>query len=85
MTTDTATDTVATVVEAVNSETDTFAQESSKTLLTAAASTAAVVIGAIVLTKAYNKVTEFRTNRAAKKIEEQVHVVTDMPETETVN
>ena len=81
----TATDVIDAVTDVVDSDTASFAQESSKTLLTAAASTAAVVVGAIVLAKGYEKVAEFRAARAAKKAEEQVHVVTDMPETETVN
>ena len=81
MTTDTATDAINAVAETVDSEDISFASESSKTLLTAAASTAAVVVGAVVLAKAYEKFSEFRINRAMKKIDEQVHVVTDIPET----
>jgi len=42
------------------------------------------VVGAVVLAKGYEKFTEFRVNRAMKKVAETVHVVTDAPETETV-
>lgn len=82
--TNTDTDTIAVDAEVVDSETNAFAKESSKTLITAAISTVGVVVGAVVLAKAYDKVAEFRVNRAAKKVAEEVHVVTDMPENETV-
>lgn len=78
----TATETLDTVVATVvDSDIDasSLANETTKTLVTAAASTAAVVAGAFVLSKAYEKVAEFRVRRAAKKAEEQVHVVTDVP------
>jgi hypothetical protein len=85
MATTTVTDAVTAVAEAVELEDTSLAQESTKTLLTATVSTVAVIAGAVVLAKAYEKVTEFRVTRAAKKAEEKVHVVTDMPETENVN
>jgi len=79
----TATETINVVMDVVDSSDSSFAQESSKTLITAAVSTIGVVVGAVVLAKGYEKFTEFRINRAMKKIAENVHVVTDAPETET--
>jgi hypothetical protein len=78
------TEIIDTVADAVDTDivTSSLTNETSKTLITAAASTAAVVVGAIVLSKVYEKVAEIRVRRAAKKTEDKVHVVTDVPPTE---
>jgi hypothetical protein len=78
------TEIIDTVADAVDTDivTSSLTNETSKTLITAAASTAAVVVGAVVLSKVYEKVAEIRVRRAAKKTEEKVHVVTDVPPTE---
>lgn len=82
-------DTVTTITDAViDADVDlddtSFAQETGKTLVTIAAITAGMVAGSYLYSKARTKVAHILVERRMKAAMEQVHVVTDLTETETV-
>lgn len=81
---DTPTTDIVVIDEAVvveSPQNNSFGKEIAKTLTVSAATTAGMIVGTIAIGYAVGKFQEFKANRASKKSEPEVHVVTDLPET----